>query len=138
MALHQVLFAIYAIGCCAYALLRGGSVERIGAITNMAASVLSILAVEMDGWGPLNLNLVIIDIAVCVVFFILTSSNRFWPIWAFGFSLASVAANMAQLLPHQEQFIDHYARSEAIWGWPALAVLVIGTWRYRHPGINDT
>jgi hypothetical protein len=131
MVLHQILFSVFAIGCCSYALVRGGTVERIGAITNILGSLLSILAVLAIGWGSPNFLLLIVDCSVAAAFFALSASDRFWPIWAFGFSLGSVAAHVAQMLPGRSPLVDHYARSEAIWAWPALAALALGTWSYR-------
>ena len=73
-------------------------------------------------------GLSLIDLLVTLGFLALAiGSTRYWPIWAFGFSTAGVAAHLARAIQHSVPAMAYF-RSEAIWAYPSLAALAIGTW----------
>lgn len=75
-----------------------------------------------------------IDVAVVAGFYLLAvTTNRYWPIWAFGFALADVVANLARaLLPNTSLFAFHTGLG--MYAYLALAALALGTRRaWRSP-----
>lgn len=128
-----MLFSILLVASCGYALAAGGWPERSVAWTNMIGSVLSLLiALDpstrwMHGMGAMWL----IDLSVCATFLMVAAnSDRFWPIWNFGFSIASLMAHLAHALQPELPFMAYF-RSEAVWVYPALATMVLGTWQHQ-------
>lgn len=115
---------------CAFAMIFGGKPERIGAAINFAASGLTTV---LRTWGlasplPIDVIILVIDMAVATGFFWLAvRTTRFWPIWAFGFSIANLVASMAgPVLPDTALFI--YQTGQVIYAYLALAALGLGTY----------
>ena len=119
------------IATCAYALLRGGWPERIGAGINLVASVLSTMLrlLSVAAYAPAEMIVFSIDLAVVAGFYWLaTTTSRFWPVWAFGFALADILVSIAgALLPRPELFA--YYSGLGIYAYLALAALTLGTYR---------
>lgn len=120
------VFLVCMLGVCSYAVLRGGRDERIGAIALAVAAVISPLAMSQN-WGGPEVGVVIVDIALLAALVALAMKSRaFWPIWAAGFqacavSVHFVAAKMPTMLPIV------YADALALWAYPVLTALAIGT-----------
>ena len=58
-----VFFLISMLGVCAFAVLRGGRDERLGAIALAAAAIASPLAVS-HSWGGPELGVVLVDLGL--------------------------------------------------------------------------
>ena len=127
------------LAICGFALWRGGRPERIGAISNLIASLLTDAArlAFPAAWAPAHYLVTIIDLAVLATFFWLaTRSNRFWPIWAFGFALANIVISIAGvMLPRTPLFAYHTGLG--IYAYLALAALAIGTYRLPRDATPD-
>lgn len=124
-------FNVVLITICVYALVRGGTPERIGAIINLGASIVSTGLRLFDGsfYAPASVVMMAIDAGVVLGFFWLaTRSTRFWPIWAFGFALADILMSIAgALLPRTPLFAFHTGLG--IYAYLALGALAVGTYR---------
>lgn len=128
--LRFLVYTACLLAACGYALLRGGGPERLGAAINLAGSVVSLAVGLLTPaiWQSAMAGISAIDILVALGFLALAiRSTRYWPIWAFGFSMAGVAAHAARLIQPGVPAMAYF-RSEAIWAYPALAALAIGTW----------
>lgn len=111
----------------------GRTPERIGGVVNLLASLASLL-VAMDryhAWRGPMVGIWLVDCATAGAFFALAArTDRFWPIWSFGFTMAGVMATVARTQETRLPFLVYF-NSEAIWAYPSLFVLAIGTWRAR-------
>ncbi len=118
------------VASCGYALVCGGRPERLGAAINIGGSVISLLVGMLTPaiWQSAMAGLSAIDLAVALGFLALAiATTRYWPIWAFGFSIAGVAAHLARAIQPAVPAMAYF-RSEAVWAYPSLAALAIGTW----------
>ena len=122
-----VFFLVSMLGVCAFAVLRGGRDERIGAIALAAAAIGSPLAV-LNEWGGPELGLVLVDILLLFALMALAMKSRaFWPMWAAGFQGCAVAVHLvAARSPNMLPAV--YAETLAVWAYPVLAALAVGTW----------
>lgn len=122
-----VFFLISMLGVCAYAVLKGGRDERIGAIALAAAAIGSPLAVSHQ-WGGPELGVIVVDLGLLAALMVLALKSRaFWPMWAAGFQACAVAVHLvAARSPNMLPAV--YAETLAVWAYPVLAALAAGTW----------
>lgn len=122
----QILFLAVLVGVLSVALAMGGRDERIGAVAILVAAFLSPIAQEPSFVGP-NLGLLLVDLSLlAVLLWLALASDRHWPMFAAGFQLTGTMIHafpgmMARLHP------DAYADAVAIWAYPVLLSLLLGT-----------
>lgn len=137
--LLALLFNSVLLAICIYALVWGGTPERIGAIVNLAASVVStaLRVSDLSFFAPTSIIMLAIDLAVAGSFFFLAArTTRFWPIWAFGFALADIVMSIAgTLLPRAPLFA--FQSGLVIYAYLALAALAVGTYRLPRDATPD-
>ena len=136
MITHQIVFRILLLATCGYALWRGRSDERIVALVCLVATIASRLA-----FSPLHVRytsietgLLLIDLGVLAAFvFVALRSPRFWPLWVAGLQLTSSTAHLMKAI--DENLLPMaYGAAIALWSYPILIILAIGTWRgHRRP-----
>ncbi len=118
------------IATCLYAVVRGGSPERIGAGINITASGLTtaLRLANATFYAPAQLVVLSIDALVMAGFYLLAiKTTRFWPIWAFGFALADLFVSLAGgILPKTPLFAYHTGLGA--YAYLALASLAVGTY----------
>lgn len=130
---HQYIFRALLLLSSGYALWRGRSDERIVALVCLGAVVATKFAVSPLSvrYSGLEFGLVLVDLAVLGAFvFVALRSNRFWPLWVAGLQLTSSMAHFMKavdfrLLP------EAYAAAAALWSYPILIILAVGTWRHH-------
>jgi hypothetical protein len=128
---HQYIFRALLIVSCGYALWRGRSDERIVALVCLGATlasrvVFSPLSVRYTG---VETGLLIIDVAVLASFVLVAlRSPRFWPLWVAGLQLTTSMAHLMKAIDEQLLPIA-YGAAIALWSYPILIILAIGTWR---------
>jgi hypothetical protein len=131
MITHQIVFRILLLATCGYALWRGRSDERIVALVCLVATIASRLA-----FSPLHVRytsietgLLLIDLGVLAAFvFVALRSPRFWPLWVAGLQLTSSTAHLMKAI--DENLLPMaYGAAIALWSYPILIILAIGTWR---------
>ena len=129
----NLIFLALLIGCCGYALLRGGAPERMGAIIFAAGSALTLAALSAPPirYNNVEVGVFVVDAATFVAFTILAlRAERFWPLWVAGLLGVGLVAHLAKLL--SDAVIPWaYAVVLSVWSYPILVVLVIGTIRHR-------
>lgn len=127
------------LGVTAYALLRGGRPERLGALLNIAGSAATIALrwLSIATGAPAEIVIMTIDAGVLAGFFWLaTRSTRFWPIWAFGLALADIVMSVAgALMPTTPLFAYHTGLG--IYAYLALGALAVGTSRLPRDATDD-
>ena len=127
-----ILFLTLWLGCCLYAIWRGGGPEKIGGWIFLVAALLS-LAVEHPEnarWTSVEIGMLVVDTAVFVAFFIMAIvANRFWPLWMSAmqgvqvFSHFAIATN-ASVIPWA------YWNAQTLWSYPMLVLLGAATWKH--------
>lgn len=122
-----IFFLISMLGVCGFAILRGGNDERLGAVALAAAAILSPLAL-ISGWSRPETGIILIDVGLFVALLLLAlRSTAFWPLWATGFQLCAVAVHLVALIS-PALLPAAYAETLALWAYPVLLSLGIGTW----------
>ena len=119
---------------CGYALWRGRSDERIVAAVCLAATFLTGFTVSplQVRYASVETGLMLIDVLMLLAFvWIALKSQRFWPLWVAGLQLVISVSHVfkyadLELMPRA------YAAAAALWSYPILLILVIGTYRGRH------
>lgn len=127
------------LAICAYAFWRGRRDERVAALTCLAASIFSLLALSPIQWRYSNveLGLLIVDGATLAVFTsIALQSSRFWPLWVAGLQLTTSMAYLLKainldLLPHA------YGAAARFWAYPILVIIAVATWRAHRQAQRD-
>lgn len=116
---------------CAFAAIKGGRPERIGAAINVIATAATFVLRLQSAFGPTFAEILIfaIDVSVTAGFFWLgVRTIRFWPIWAAGFALGNLFVSIfGALLPSVPLFA--YLTGLGIYAYLALGVLALGTLR---------
>ena len=79
----------------------------------------------------------IIDLLVLLVFiWIALRSERFWPLWIAGLQLTNSISHVMKLV-NVDLIPQAYGAAAALWSYPILLILAIGTWRSNRRGIED-
>jgi hypothetical protein len=75
------------------------------------------------------LGLLVIDAAVLIGFVaVALRSDRFWPLWVAGLQLTTSTAHLMKAIDESLLPIA-YGAAIALWSYPILIILAIGTWR---------
>lgn len=131
--MRVALYYTLLLAVLAYAWLRGGSAERIGASIALAASLLTQAAYSPLGGRFDNVETAVlaVDVAVLGCFVTLAlHSERYWPIWVSALQLIGVLAHIARLAD-PSMIRPGYAFILAVWSYPTLALIAAGTWRHH-------
>ena len=138
VTMRMLVFAVCLLGCCAYALARGGRPEKIGALTLLAGSVLSAAAMSpaVGRFATVEIGVMLVDLAVLAVFVALAlATDRYWPLWVSALQLIGVLAHAARLAD-PEMMRNGYAFLLAVWSYPMLLAIALGT-RAHHRRTRD-
>ncbi|MDB5708663.1 MAG: hypothetical protein JWL96_733 [Sphingomonas bacterium] len=127
-----IVFNILLLGTCGYAILRGGMPERLTGWLFMAAAGLTLAT----GWRTamfqeVEISLFSIDLALLAGLVIIAlKADRLWPMFLAALQLDSAAIHVLKLFDADMIRIT-YALMVAIWSYPMLLILAIGTLRHR-------
>ncbi|MBV8685800.1 MAG: hypothetical protein JOZ90_08930 [Alphaproteobacteria bacterium] len=119
--------------CWGYALLRGGPPERIGASIIGIGSILSALALSGSTvrFGSVEVGVFYVDVAALLGFLALALyAERYWPLWVTALQAIGTAGHAVKYVDsHVVRLI--YAFALALWAYPMLFLIVLGTWRHQ-------
>jgi hypothetical protein len=124
-----ILFLVVWLGCCAYALVRGGAPERIGAAIFLVAALLSLAVSEPQGsrFDSVELGVLMVDLGVLAGFTALAlKANRFWPIWMSGMQGVQVLSHFA-IAVNATVIPWAYWNAQTLWSYPMLMLLAAAT-----------
>jgi hypothetical protein len=129
--IRVILYNALLIGACGYAWMRGRSNERITAATCLIATIASFALVSQLRFSDVELGVLAVDLATLAAFVaVALRSERFWPLWVSGLQLTSSVTHLLKLVdPSLMPFA--YSAAEAVWSYPILIILAVGTWRVR-------
>jgi hypothetical protein len=121
------------IACTAYACIAGGAPERIGAIGYALSCVATQLVISSHRgpWQHVEYGVFLIDVVMLALSCLLAlRANRFWPVWASAFLGLGVLGHLGRWLL-ADAYWWAYAVVLAIWSYPILAIIALGTWAHR-------
>lgn len=123
----RILLALVAL----YAFIRGRSDERqVGLI--LVVGVIAthlVISPEQHRFGGLETAVMVVDIAVFLGFlWVALKSERFWPLWIAGLQLTTLFGHVLKAID-AGLFSWAYGAALAIWSYPILLLLAVGTWR---------
>jgi hypothetical protein len=97
--LIMILIWVFLALCSFYAAALGGKTGRAGALLTVGATLATWFAQYYRPWSQTNFPVLVIDAALLVAFYLLALRSRvYWPIWAAGFHLITVAGHAATLV----------------------------------------
>lgn len=117
---------------CAFALLKGDEMERLGAGAYLIGWLATLLVQTESADRYIVLGLFAIDLIVLFVFVGLAwKSRRAWPIWASGLQLLSVSSHVLRLVERDTPINAFYSVMNLA-SYGVLATLAIGTfWAWQ-------
>ena len=130
---NVLTYSVLLIGCFAYAWWRGGGPEKASASILIIGSFLTLVAVSRPGpeYISLEIGILIIDL-VCMAAFVAVAlrADRYWPLWLATLQIAGTAVHLIKFL-HPETTRIAYAFLLAIWSYPMIVLICVGTWRHQ-------
>jgi len=132
---HQYVFIALWLVSTAYAVVRGGAPERLIAVAQFLAGLATPFATHWEPpgthYGSVEVGVALIDAALFVmVTLVALLSARFWP-------LPQASMIGCDLLGHLAKHVapdilpNAYYVIVAIWGFPTVILLMVGTWRHQ-------
>lgn len=131
--MRMLLFAALLFASTGYALIRGGTAERIGA-TTMFVGCFVTLAVNSPlsvRYASVEIRIMIVDSVMLLIFGALALlTDRYWPLWVAALQLLVVLAHVAKLADPQ-MLRNGYGFVMAAWSYPQLLAIALGVRAYR-------
>jgi hypothetical protein len=127
-----VFYAILAT-CCVYVGRRGGAPEWIGASIIVVGSLLTLVTLSSAAtiYRSVEIGVFVVDVAALVSFLVLAlRAERLWPLCVVALQLIGTAGHAVKLV--DPQILPWaYAFALRFWGYPMIALLVLGTWNHQ-------
>ncbi len=123
------IYYLLLLPAAAYAFLRGGGPEKVGAAILVLGSVLSTIAFSAPAvrYGSIEVGVFLVDVAALVALICLAlRAERLWTLWLTSLHILGTAA-------HAVKMVDPglipmgYAFALAFWSYLMLLILVLGT-----------
>jgi hypothetical protein len=131
---HQYVFRALLVLTCGYAFWRGRSEEWTVAGICVVATIATRLAVSPISvrYSGVEFGVLAIDVEVLIGFVaVALRSYRFWPLWVAGLQLTTGMSHLMKAINEQLMPIA-YGAAIALWSYPILIILALGTWRIHH------
>ncbi len=127
------LFQALLIICASYGLIKGGWPERFAVIILLAGFflTLAVAAPVTERFSHLEVRIFLVDTAMLVCFFYLAlNAERYWTIWLCAMQSIQVLTHLPIIII-PELLPQAYGVVAAIWAYPMLIVLTVGTYRHQ-------
>ncbi|HEX8064666.1 MAG TPA: hypothetical protein VF535_15815 [Allosphingosinicella sp.] len=127
-----VFYALLAT-CCVYVARRGGAPEWIGASIIVVGSLLTLITLSNAAtiYRSVEVGVFLVDVAALVAFLVLAlRAERLWPLCIVALQLIGTAGHAVKLVDPQILPLA-YAFALRFWGYPMIALLVLGTWNHQ-------
>jgi len=128
-----ILFIALWFGVCGYALWRGGTPERLVALTFLVLGPLSgVVHSRGRPWHDVDVGVFLLDFVMLLLLVALAlKANRYWPIGMAAMQVFQVLGHLIKLAdPRMLPLL--YWISAAVWAYPMLILLLLGTVRHRN------
>lgn len=130
---HQlVFFSLWFTACC-YAGIRGGAPERLAAVAQFLAVVLTVASdlIAKGPWSGLEASIALTDVSLFLTMFVIAMvSTRFWPLLQTSMLGCELFGHLAKTLG-PDILPRAYYMTVAFWGYPTVVLLAVATWRHR-------
>jgi hypothetical protein len=130
---RQILFATLFFGSCGYALWRGGAPERVAAAILLVGGLASPLLASgaSDRFFGVEPGIFLADLLILLgLLWLVVRADRFWPIWMAAIQLTQTSGHILRAAdPTLHPWI--YWFTSAMWSYPILLILAIGTVRHQ-------
>ncbi len=127
------IFQALLIICCSYGLIRGGWPERLTVIVMLIGFFLTIAVAApiSERFSNVEVRILLVDTAMLISFFYLAlHAERFWTLWLCAMQSIQVLTHLP-IIVIPELLPQAYGAVAAIWAYPMLIVLAIGTYRHQ-------
>lgn len=130
--MSPTLFIPLLIIVLGYALIKGGTPERLAALIIIVASVSTVTT-----WAPSDLRYKSVEVGIFLTdFFMMLAlvvlalkAERFWTLWVAAFQVMQFASHIPEVLVPDLLPVT-YKVVISIWSYPMLILLAIGTFRH--------
>ncbi len=123
----RIVWTAAIIGVSAFALRRGGRVERTVALANLGAWIASLLVENRSNWLDPQWGVLIVDVSfLSILLYFALRERANWLLFAAAFQLLSVLTHVAILIDagvHARAYIQGLI----IWSYLVLLSLAVGT-----------
>ena len=124
------VWAVVMFAVSAFALWRGGRTERVVAVANIAAWLVTIVVQNRHNWLDPQWGVFSVDVAFLVLLlWCVVRSNRLWILPAAAFQLLAVVTHAA-ILADDGVRAWTYMTALILWSYLVLITLGIGTYTY--------
>jgi hypothetical protein len=130
--MNKFVYLALLLGCCLYALARGGTPERaaVGILVSAVAATILSPSAGVHRFYQLELNLLAIDSALFLAMAALAmKAQRYWTLWLAAVKLNTVITHLLILSPTLPPW--SYAIANAAWSYPSPLLIAIGAARHR-------
>lgn len=131
--LRVALFGLFLSLACGYAIWRGGAPERIVGGAMLSSFVATLFAHADYGlrFSNVETGVLVIDTMLMVaLLFVALRADRGWPLALAGLHLCTMGAHVVRLID-PDMIRVTYALMIAVWSYPMLFGLLVGTHRHR-------
>lgn len=126
--LSMIVWVASLLGVSAFALWRGGAVERAVAVGNLAAYAATILFQDMRNFFDPQIGIMGVDIVFLALLLALAAkTNRTWLLFAAAFQLLAVVIHVAIVADAGVRSLAYF-RGLIIWSYLILVSMAVGTW----------
>jgi hypothetical protein len=129
---NVIVYKLLLVTCWIYSILRGGPPERLGTTMLAIFSLLTAAAIpDKSRFQFLESGALVVDL-LCLAAFVMLAlrADRFWPLWVAALQLLGVASHGVKFL-EPDLIPRTYAFMLAIWSYPMIFLMIIGTARHQ-------
>ncbi len=130
--MSKLIYLVLLVGCCLYALARGGTPERAAVGILVSAVVASAItpSTGLHRFFQLELGMLVVDTCLFLAMTVLAlKAQRYWPMWLAAVKLNTVMTHLLILSPSLMPW--SYAVANAAWSYPSPLLIAIGAVRHR-------
>ena len=127
------LFLFLLAAICMYSAVKGGQPERRAVMIFIVGFAMSVIAASPADYRFTHpeIGILIVDLAMLSAFVMLAlNAERYWTIWICSMQTIQVLSHIPKMLI-PELLPQAYFVIAAIWAYPMLIVLAIGTYRHQ-------
>ncbi len=127
------LFLALLMAVCLYSVIKGGQPERRVVVIFIVGFVMSIIATAPSDEMYMHpeIGVLIVDLAMLSGFIVLAlSAERYWTLWICSMQVIQVMSHIPKMII-PELLPQAYYIIAAIWAYPMLIVLTVGTYRHQ-------
>lgn len=138
MSMMELLVWTLLALCSFYAAALGGPSGRIGAGLVLAATIATYLVQGSERWAQTNIPVMFVDLALMAAFYALALRSKvYWPIWAAGFHLITIAGHAATfIIPDFRSSLYYYFNG--MWAVFVQMSMVVGITLDRNAKVRSS